>query len=42
MYYDASKAKRDLGYEAGPLDGAIREAIEWFARNGYLSRKRTA
>jgi dihydroflavonol-4-reductase len=42
MYYDASKAKRDLGYEAAPLDNAIREAIEWFARNGYLSRKRTA
>lgn len=41
MYYDASKARRELGYAAGPLDAAIREAIAWFAGNGYLSRKRT-
>jgi dihydroflavonol-4-reductase len=41
MFYDASKAIRELGYEAGPLDPAIREAIGWFASNGYLSRKRT-
>jgi len=40
MYYDTSKAKRQLGYAPGPLDEAIRAAIRWFADNGYLSKRR--
>jgi dihydroflavonol-4-reductase len=40
MYYDASKARDQLGYSAGPIDAAIREAIRWFAENGYLSQRR--
>jgi len=39
MFYDASKAKDQLGYTPGPLDAAIREAIRWFAENGYLSKR---
>jgi dihydroflavonol-4-reductase len=38
MYYDASKARRELGFEPGPIDGAIEAAIRWFADNGYTSR----
>ena len=41
MYYDASKARRELGYTAEPLDDAIRSAIRWFADNGYLTERRT-
>lgn len=40
MYYDASKARGELGYLPGPLDEAIRSAIEWFAENGYLTKRR--
>lgn len=39
MFYDASKAKDQLGFDPGPLDAAIREAIRWFAEHGYLSKR---
>jgi nucleoside-diphosphate-sugar epimerase len=38
MYYDASKAKDQLGFAPEPIDGAIREAVDWFTHNGYLGR----
>ncbi|GAC1495599.1 MAG: NAD-dependent epimerase/dehydratase family protein [Vulcanimicrobiaceae bacterium] len=37
MYYDTSKARVQLGYDPGPIDGAIRAAVDWFADNGYLA-----
>ncbi len=40
MYYDTSKATIQLGYAPQPIDAAIRAAIDWFARNGYLARRR--
>jgi dihydroflavonol-4-reductase len=40
MYYDTSKAERELGYTHGPLEGGIASAIAWFAKNGYLSARR--
>ncbi|HMD02025.1 MAG TPA: hopanoid-associated sugar epimerase [Candidatus Baltobacteraceae bacterium] len=40
MYYDSSKAKTELGYSPGPLGDAIRAAIDWFAANGYLTKRR--
>jgi dihydroflavonol-4-reductase len=40
MYYDASKARDQLGYSAGPIDAAILQAIRWFAEHGYLSQRR--
>ncbi len=36
MYYDASKAKAELGFTPSPIDEAIRAAIRWFAENGYF------
>jgi dihydroflavonol-4-reductase len=38
MFYDASKAKDQLGFAPQPLDGAIRAAVRWFADHGYLGR----
>jgi hypothetical protein len=32
MYYDASKAVRDLGLPQSNLDDAIVAAIDWFER----------
>ena len=40
MYYDTSKARTELGYVPGPVDGAIRSAIAWFTEHGYLSKRR--
>jgi dihydroflavonol-4-reductase len=40
MYYDTSKARRELGYAPGPIDGAIRAAIDWFAGNGYVTNSK--
>ncbi len=37
MYYDTSKANVQLGYDPGPIDGAISAAVGWFAENGYLT-----
>ncbi len=39
MYYDTSKATRELGYSPAPIDGAVRSALEWFAANGYFSKR---
>ncbi len=36
MYYDASKARLQLGFAPAPIDAAIDTAIEWFAQHGYL------
>jgi dihydroflavonol-4-reductase len=40
MYYDASKAERELGFAPAPIEAAIRTAVRWFADNGYLSERR--
>ncbi|MGH7948350.1 MAG: hopanoid-associated sugar epimerase, partial [Candidatus Binataceae bacterium] len=34
MWFDSSKARRELGYEAGSVDDALRRAIEFFRRSG--------
>jgi dihydroflavonol-4-reductase len=35
MFYDASKARRDLGLPQTPIETALREAVTWFIENGY-------
>jgi dihydroflavonol-4-reductase len=35
MFFDSSKAVRELGLPQKPVAVAIRRAIEWFRRNGY-------
>jgi dihydroflavonol-4-reductase len=36
MFFTAAKAERELGYTARPYPEAIRDAIAWFQRAGYL------
>jgi dihydroflavonol-4-reductase len=38
MYFASAKAERELGYKARPYAEAIRDAITWFRRAGYLRR----
>lgn len=36
QHYDCSKAIRELDYPRSPVEGAIRDALNWFRANGYL------
>lgn len=35
MWVSVEKAKRELGFEPGPVNGALERAISWFRSNGY-------
>ncbi|HSW49161.1 MAG TPA: NAD-dependent epimerase/dehydratase family protein, partial [Bryobacteraceae bacterium] len=35
MFVTHDKAARDLGYSPGPVEDALRRAVEWFRANGY-------
>lgn len=35
MWFDSAKAKRELGYAPRPAREALRDAVRWFAANGY-------
>ena len=36
MYYDGSKAVRELGLPQTPVDLALRDAVDWFSTRGYV------
>jgi dihydroflavonol-4-reductase len=36
MFYSSRKAKEKLGYDYRPSTEALRDAVDWFARSGYL------
>jgi dihydroflavonol-4-reductase len=36
MFFDSAKARAELGYEPGPIDVAIRAAIEYFRATGAV------
>lgn len=36
MFVSADKAKRELGFNPGPVDGALKRAVDWFRDNGYV------
>jgi dihydroflavonol-4-reductase len=35
MFASSAKAERELGFNVGPVDEALREACRWFVANGY-------
>lgn len=35
MFVSHAKAARELGFSPGPVDGALKRAVEWFRGNGY-------
>jgi dihydroflavonol-4-reductase len=37
MFFDASKAVRELGLPQSPVEDALRRAVEWFRANGYVN-----
>ena len=36
MYFSSAKARRELGYASQPAADGLRDAVAWFAANGYL------
>ena len=36
MFFSSAKAERELGYRPSPYLGALRTAVGWFGREGYL------
>ncbi|MEA5553576.1 hopanoid-associated sugar epimerase [Anabaena cylindrica UHCC 0172] len=36
MYYDASKAVRELALPQSPVSVALKDAVDWFVSNGYV------
>jgi dihydroflavonol-4-reductase len=36
MYYDSSKAVRELGLPQNPIETALEKAVRWFQENGYV------
>ena len=36
MFVSSDKAKQDLGFNPGPVDGALKRAVSWFQANGYV------
>jgi dihydroflavonol-4-reductase len=35
MFVTSAKAERELGWSPGPVDGALRRAVDWFRAHGY-------
>jgi dihydroflavonol-4-reductase len=40
MYFSTEKARRELGYSPRPAVEALRDAIVWFYKHGYIVEKR--
>ncbi len=39
MYFDPSKAVRELGFPQTPAKEALAKAVTWFEENGYVARR---
>ncbi len=39
MFFDASKAVRELGLPQTPVETALEDAVKWFYSNGYVSAR---
>ncbi len=40
MFVDASRARRELGFEPGPVVAALERAVRWYQANGYVRAAR--
>ena len=36
MFFDGSKAVRELGLPQSPIEPALRRAVDWFRANDYV------
>jgi dihydroflavonol-4-reductase len=40
MFVDCSRAKRELGFQPGPVVAALERAVRWYEANGYIAKGR--
>jgi dihydroflavonol-4-reductase len=40
MFVDASRARRELGFQPGPVAAALERAVRWYLANGYVKAGR--
>jgi dihydroflavonol-4-reductase len=40
MFVDASRARRELGFQPGPVAAALERAVRWYRANGYVTARR--
>ena len=40
MFVDASRARRELGFQPGPVAAALERAVRWYLANGYVETGR--
>ena len=40
MFVDCARAKRELGFQAGPVAAALERAVRWYEANGYIAESR--
>ena len=40
MFVDAGRAKRELGFQPGPVAAALERAVRWYEANGYVAARR--
>jgi dihydroflavonol-4-reductase len=40
MFVDCSRAKRELGFQPGPVTAALERAVRWYEANGYVAARR--
>jgi len=40
MFVDCSRARRELGFQAGPVAAALERAARWYEANGYVNARR--
>jgi dihydroflavonol-4-reductase len=40
MFVNCSRAVRELGFQAGPVVGAVERAVRWYEANGYIAPRR--
>lgn len=40
MFVDCSRAKRELGFQPGPVAAALERAVRWYEGNGYVTARR--
>jgi len=36
MFFDNSKARRELGFDPGPVEAALSRAVDWYRDHGYM------
>src|SRR5215467_11072386 len=41
MFVDCSRARLELGFEAGPVSAAFERAVRWYEANGYIAPRRS-